>query len=169
MKKFILASVGFWPLLVSAGACAEQGGKIAVATEGETPAAKVSSQAGFSPFFLLFDPQGAILEAVKKPVQTGGERCVCELQAALQEPQPNVSRHLTILRRAGLVQAWRSRNRVMYSLADPRIADLLSQVDTLVDAETAERYLGGLEGKSRTMPTGDAPPEGRARPWGAQS
>ena len=94
---------------------------------------------------------------------TGGERCVCELQAALQEPQPNVSRPLTILRRAGLVQAWRSRNRVMYSLADSRIADLLSQVDTLVGADTAGRHLGGLEGMNTTMPTGDGAPEGRAR------
>jgi len=71
-KKIISASVGFWLLLVSAGAWAEQGGKIAVATEGDTPAAKVSSQAGFSPFFLLFDQQGILLEAMKNPVQTGG-------------------------------------------------------------------------------------------------
>jgi len=68
-----------------------------------------------------------------------------------------------VLRRAGLVQAWRSRNRVMYSLADSRIADLLSQVDTLVGADTAGRHLGGLEGMNTTMPTGDGAPEGRAR------
>ncbi len=72
MKKIILASVGMWLLLVSVGACAEQGGKIAVATEGDTPAAKVSSQAGFRPFFLLFDQQGTLLEAMKNPAQTGG-------------------------------------------------------------------------------------------------
>jgi predicted Fe-Mo cluster-binding NifX family protein len=72
MKKGVLASVGMWLLLVSVGACAEQGGKIAVATEGDTPAAKVSSQAGFSPFFLLFDRQGTLLETLKNPALTGG-------------------------------------------------------------------------------------------------
>jgi predicted Fe-Mo cluster-binding NifX family protein len=70
----ILVSVVIWPLLVSAGARGEQAGKgkIAVATEGDAPEAKVSSQAGFSPFFLLFDTDGAFLEALKNPVQTTG-------------------------------------------------------------------------------------------------
>ncbi len=61
-----------------------------------------------------------------------GERCVCDIQAALAEPQPNISRHLAVLRRAGLVRARRSRNRVVYGLADPRIAGLLDVVDFLM-------------------------------------
>jgi predicted Fe-Mo cluster-binding NifX family protein len=74
MKKMMLATVGFWLLLVSIGACAEQGrmGKIAVAAEGDTPAAKVSTQAGFSPFLLVFDKDGSFIEAVKNPAQGGG-------------------------------------------------------------------------------------------------
>ncbi|MBI2202442.1 MAG: hypothetical protein HYU41_01110 [Candidatus Rokubacteria bacterium] len=68
----ILVTVGIWLLLVSATACADQSGKIAVATEGDTPAASVSAQAGFSPYFLLFDKDGTLLEAMKNPVQTGG-------------------------------------------------------------------------------------------------
>jgi ArsR family transcriptional regulator len=34
-----------------------------------------------------------------------GEVCVCHLVEALGEPQPKVSRHLAVLRRAGLVTA----------------------------------------------------------------
>ena len=73
-KWIILVSVVIWPLLVSAGAWGGQAGKgkIAVATEGDTPGAKVSSQAGFSPFFLLFDSEGAFLESLKNPAQTTG-------------------------------------------------------------------------------------------------
>jgi predicted Fe-Mo cluster-binding NifX family protein len=73
MKKVILASVGFWLLLVSVGACAEQGGvgKIAVAAEDNTPAAKVSKQAGFSPFLLVFDQDGGFIEAVRNPARGG--------------------------------------------------------------------------------------------------
>ena len=61
-----------------------------------------------------------------------GERCVCDLQAILGELQPTVSRHLAILRRAGIVRARRIRNRVVYGLSDPRIGSLLEQVDALV-------------------------------------
>jgi ArsR family transcriptional regulator len=35
----------------------------------------------------------------------GGELCVCDLVAVLDLPQPTVSRHLSYLRRAGLVLA----------------------------------------------------------------
>jgi len=74
MKRIFLASVGIWLLLVSVGACGEQDGrgKIAVATEGDTPAASVSRQAGSSPFFLLFDKGGTFVEAIKNPAQEGG-------------------------------------------------------------------------------------------------
>jgi len=55
-----------------------------------------------------------------------------DLQATLGELQPTVSRHLAILRRAGIVRARRARNRVVYDLSDPRIASLLEQVDAFV-------------------------------------
>lgn len=63
-----------------------------------------------------------------------GERCVCDIQAALAEPQPNISRHLAVLRRAGLVRARRARNRVIYGLADPGVAGLLQAVEALAAA-----------------------------------
>ena len=34
---------------------------------------------------------------------SGGELCVCDLEAVLRLPQPTVSRHLSTLKRAGLV------------------------------------------------------------------
>jgi ArsR family transcriptional regulator len=34
---------------------------------------------------------------------SAGERCVCEIHQSLRLPQPTVSRHLALLRRAGLV------------------------------------------------------------------
>lgn len=46
-----------------------------------------------------------------------GELCVCELVAALDLPQPKVSRHLAIMRDAGLLVDRRDAQWVLYSLA----------------------------------------------------
>ena len=45
-----------------------------------------------------------------------GELCVCHLEAALGLSQPNVSRHLAILRTAGIVDDRREGNWVYYRL-----------------------------------------------------
>jgi len=42
--------------------------------------------------------------------------CVCELSDALAEPQPNVSRHLKLMRSAGLVEERREGRWVYYRL-----------------------------------------------------
>jgi len=45
-----------------------------------------------------------------------GELCVCDIQFVLDSPQPNVSRHLTYLKNAGLVRDRREGPRIYYSL-----------------------------------------------------
>ena len=45
--------------------------------------------------------------------------CVCELVDASGEPQPNVSRHLKLLKSAGLVEERRSGRWVYYQLKHP--------------------------------------------------
>jgi ArsR family transcriptional regulator, arsenate/arsenite/antimonite-responsive transcriptional repressor len=71
------------------------------------------------------DPE-ALLAAVAEPTRlrllaliAGGETCVCDLVGALDLPQPLVSRHLGVLRRAGLVTARRDGLWMHYSLAEP--------------------------------------------------
>ena len=54
-----------------------------------------------------------------------GERPVAELLAEIEVEQAHLSQQLGILRRAGLVTAHRESSRVVYSLADERIAELL--------------------------------------------
>jgi len=61
-----------------------------------------------------------------------GERCVCEIQPAVEGEQSNVSKHLAFLRARGLVVAERQGMRVFYRLADPRILALLREADTLL-------------------------------------
>jgi ArsR family transcriptional regulator len=47
-----------------------------------------------------------------------GELCVCHLQEALRLTQPTASRHLAVLRSAGVVEASRKGSWVYYRLAD---------------------------------------------------
>jgi predicted Fe-Mo cluster-binding NifX family protein len=58
---------------------------IAVAAEGETAEASVSSQSARSPYFLLFDDRGVLVEAVANPfreVQRGAGPQVADFLAA---------------------------------------------------------------------------------------
>ena len=49
-----------------------------------------------------------------------GELCVCDLVAILRLPQPTVSRHLSYLRRAGLVKVRQERSWNFYTLMPGR-------------------------------------------------
>ena len=69
-----------------------------------------------------------ILKALAHPVRvlivhalTGNDRCVCELNALVDIDQSNISRHLAILKRAGIVSERRDGMRVFHHLATPCI------------------------------------------------
>lgn len=49
-----------------------------------------------------------------------GERCVCELVAAIDVEQANLSQHLSLLRRLGIVDSTKDGVRVMYRLCCPQ-------------------------------------------------
>ena len=54
-----------------------------------------------------------------------GEKCVCEIIPALGMEQSSVSKHLGILRDRGVVNFRREGTRTFYSLADPRVLEIL--------------------------------------------
>jgi len=66
-----------------------------------------------SMFNLLSDPTR--LRALML-IQSEGEVCVCELTHALQESQPKISRHLALMRDAGIVEARREGTWMHYRL-----------------------------------------------------
>ncbi len=68
-------------------------------------------------FKALSDPHRvrlAILLALR------GELCVCEMAAALGVPEYKISRHLSVLRSAGIVEARRDGTWMQYKLSAPR-------------------------------------------------
>ena len=63
----------------------------------------------------------------------GGERSVGDLVAELGQPQPKVSNHLACLRWCGFVKAERRGKRVFYSVADPRVTEIIVLTRVLLD------------------------------------
>jgi len=64
-----------------------------------------------------------------------GERCVCEIYQAIGEEQSNVSKHLAILRRAGVLTARREGGRVVYRLRDARVSEFLRKLHELAPGD----------------------------------
>ena len=58
------------------------------------------------------------------------DRCVCELEALLDESQPSISHHLKILEKAGLIRGWKKGKFTHYDIIKEKISsylDLLNQ------------------------------------------
>jgi len=71
----------------------------------------------------------------------GRELCVCHLTEALELPQSTVSRHLAVLRQAGLVDTRRDGKWIHYRLAgdmaEPLAALVRNNADDLQRADAA--------------------------------
>src|SRR5689334_1944530 len=73
-----------------------------------------------------------------------GERCVCELQDALDAAQSRLSFHLRVLREAGLVTDRKEGRWAYYALA----ADALGEAHDVVRALASERPAGRAAGRA---------------------
>ena len=83
-----------------------------------------------------------------------GELCVCDIMAALELPQSTISRHLGILRKAGLVNDRKEGLWVYYTLVEPstplneRLEDLLKRVITCCPESGGDRKRLAAYGKN---------------------
>jgi ArsR family transcriptional regulator, zinc-responsive transcriptional repressor len=91
---------------------------------------------------------GDLLRALAAPLRVAivtelgaGPRCVHELVESLSMPQPLVSQHLRILRKAGVVAGSRRGREMAYTLTDDHIghivADAVSHAAELSGSETS--------------------------------
>ena len=62
----------------------------------------------------------------------GRQRPVADIIEHFQADPSNISRHLAILRRAGILSARKQGLSVHYRLAIPRIADLLAEIGAAI-------------------------------------
>ena len=87
-----------------------------------------------------------ILKALSHPARVlivhalaGRDRCVCELNALVDIDQSNISRHLAVLKRAGIVSEQRDGMRVFHHLATPCILSAFECAAEVVRADAKRR------------------------------
>ena len=98
----------------------------------------------------LFAMQAGLCKAIAHPTRIeilnllrDGERCVCEIYPALDIEQPNVSRHLAVLKNEGILSSRKEGLKVIYRVSDERIYELLDLV-TLILKEQLEKRTRAL-------------------------
>jgi len=84
-----------------------------------------------------------------------GELCVCDIVELLDVPQPTISRHLTVLRTAGLIEATRRWKFAHYRLAPPvtavhgNLAECVRSCFLGIDSLDTERRSASARVKAR--------------------
>jgi len=76
-----------------------------------------------------------------------GELCICEFNKALDLDYSTISRHLSVLRNAGIVDYRKEGKQVFYSLRTPCILSFLKCFDEVVkmNVEQGNEYLNNRE------------------------
>ena len=106
----------------------------------------------------LYEHRARVFKALAHPTRLAlmealsqGERCVCELQGLLGEQMPTISKHLGVLRAAGLIADRKEGLWVHYRLACPCLPGFLECVDTVLqrEAETHRRVAELAGGRER--------------------
>jgi DNA-binding transcriptional ArsR family regulator len=93
-----------------------------------------------------FEARARIIKALAHPTRlyfvdqlSRGERCVCELNAMVEADVSTVSKHLAVLRNAGIVRDEKRGSNVFYSLRTPCVLNFFSCVEGVIQATAREQ------------------------------
>jgi ArsR family transcriptional regulator len=82
---------------------------------------------------LRYEKQAEIAKAIGHPLRVAivdflrdGEQCVCDIAEHVGSERSNVSRHLSVMVKAGLLEYYKDGLKVMYRLETPCVVDFLS-------------------------------------------
>lgn len=67
-----------------------------------------------------------------------GERCVCELIEETDIEQSNLSQHLGVLRKQGLIGARKDGAKVIYTILHPSVLDIISIVEKTLSEQISQ-------------------------------
>ena len=98
----------------------------------------------------LEDHQARFLRCIGEPTRlqiirllASGEKCVCEIVAALGKEQSLVSHHLRTLKGCNIVMVRQQAQNIYYRLSDPRLAELVFESQRLMKELSLCHWKGG--------------------------
>ena len=87
----------------------------------------------------LYELKAEIMQAAGHPIRLAiiellreGEQCVCDIAEQVGAKRSNVSRHLALMLKTGVLDCRKDGVRMMYSLRTPCILDFLSCVSNVL-------------------------------------
>jgi DNA-binding transcriptional ArsR family regulator len=93
-----------------------------------------------------FEARAKIIKAMAHPARlmivdelSRRERCVCELTGMIGSDVSTVSKHLSVLRNAGIVRDEKRGSKVYYILRTPCILNFMSCVETVIKSKAEEQ------------------------------
>lgn len=102
----------------------------------------------------LFEARATVVKAMAHPTRLfivdelgRGERKVSQLQALVEADMSTVSKHLSVLRNAGIIQDDKRGNQVFYSLRCPCVLDFFACVESVLQTN-ATVTLGLMEDRT---------------------
>lgn len=85
--------------------------------------------------------RAGILKALAHPSRlmmvdelASGERCVCELQELVGADISTVSKHLAVLKKAGVVESDKRGLQVFYKLLSPCVMNFFACIESVIEA-----------------------------------
>jgi len=94
---------------------------------------------------LLFEKQAEIAKAIAHPFRIAivnflkdGEQCVCDIAEYVGSERSNISRHLSIMVKAGLLEYRKEGLKVIYKLRTPCILEFFSCMSSVLKQQAGE-------------------------------
>lgn len=91
-----------------------------------------------------FEERAKVMKAMAHPSRlmmidelSRGERCVCDIQVLIGHDMSTVSKHLTVLKNAGIVEDERRGKQVYYRLKVPCILNFFHCVESVIEANNS--------------------------------
>ena len=95
--------------------------------------------------WLLYARQSEIVKAVAHPVRMAildflkdGEQCVCDIAEHVQSERSNVSKHLSVMVSAGVLESRKEGLKVIYKLKTPCVLDFFSCIARVIEQQVRE-------------------------------
>jgi len=100
----------------------------------------------------LIELKAEVLKALGHPTRLAivemldaGERCVCEINERIEADHSTVSKHLSILKKAGVLSDRKQGLKVYYKLEVPCILNFVNCIVSVIESRT-QKELAALKG-----------------------